>query len=67
MSGDLDMAFLAEVRDHLKGWDPKTRKIVAEPDAEGAEPIVCVRVVGSADFDLVQSSPSPSPGRALWA
>src|SRR4051812_46005819 len=57
--GDLRDPFLAEVRDHLEGWDPKTRKVVAEPDADGCEAVVCVRAVGSPDFDLVHEFAKP--------
>ena len=57
--GALDMAFMAEVRDHLEGWDGEAREIVPEPDAEGAEPIVRVRVVGSADLDVAHEFAKP--------
>lgn len=50
--GDLADPFLAEVREHLEGWNAVTRAIDPEPDAEGCEAAVRVRVSGSPDFDL---------------
>jgi putative ATP-dependent endonuclease of the OLD family len=50
--GDLDDAFLAEVHDHLEGWNAAARTIDPAPDADGCEPVVRVRATGSPDFDL---------------
>lgn len=57
--GALDMAFVAEVRDHLEGWDAEARQIVPEPDAERAEPVVRVCVVGSPDLDVAHEFAKP--------
>jgi putative ATP-dependent endonuclease of OLD family len=56
---DLEPAFTAEVRDHLEGWDPQQRTVIADPDTPGGEPIVRVRVVGSPDFDVVHEFAKP--------
>src|SRR4051794_26130641 len=57
--GGLDLEFLAEVHDHLEGWDPAKREVVPEPDEEGCEAIVRVRVIGSPDFDLAHEFAKP--------
>lgn len=57
--GDLRDPFLAEVRDHLEGWNPKTREVVPEPDANGCEAVVRVQAVGSPDFDLAHEFAKP--------
>ena len=64
--GALETAFLAEVRDHLEGWDPAARQIVPEPDAEGAEAVVRVRVAGSADLDLAHEFAKPESSGARF-
>ena len=47
------------MRDHLEGWNPKTREVVPDPDAEGCEAVVCVRAAGSPDFDLAHEFAKP--------
>src|SRR4051812_45560024 len=42
--GDLSPDFIADVRDHLEGWKTESSKLVPEPDGDGIEPIVRVRV-----------------------
>jgi putative ATP-dependent endonuclease of OLD family len=64
--GALEAPFLAEVRDHLEGWDAATREVVPQPDAAGAEPIVRVRAVGSADLDIVHEFAKPESNGARF-
>lgn len=64
--GALETAFLAEVRDHLEGWDSTERKILPEPDASGAESVVRVRVVGTSDFDVVHEFAKPESNGARF-
>jgi len=64
--GDLRAAFMAEVRDHLEGWDPQQRTVVADPDTASAEPIVRVRVVGSPDFDVAHEFAKPESAGARF-
>ena len=51
--GELPKPFLAEVREHLEGWKAADELHVPEPDGDGVEPIVRVRVRGTSDFDLL--------------
>jgi putative ATP-dependent endonuclease of OLD family len=51
--GELPTAFLAEVRDHLEGWKADDEELVPEPEGDGIEAVVRVRVRGAEDFDLV--------------
>jgi putative ATP-dependent endonuclease of OLD family len=51
--GELPPAFIADVRRHLEGWRPDGEELVAEPDGEGVEPVVRVRVRGTDDLDLL--------------
>jgi putative ATP-dependent endonuclease of OLD family len=64
--GALDTAFLAETRDHLEGWHAEQRQVVPEPDAEGAEPAVRVRAVGSADLDIAHEFAKPESNGARF-
>jgi len=64
--GALEPAFLAEVRDHLEGWDGADREVVPEPDADGAEPVVRVRVVGSPDLDVAHEFAKPESSGARF-
>jgi len=50
--GELPAAFIAEVRDHLEGWKAEDEEVVPEPDGDGLEPVVRVRVRGTDDFDV---------------
>jgi putative ATP-dependent endonuclease of the OLD family len=64
--GDLGTEFTAEVCDHLEGWDPQQRKVIPDPDAPDAEPIVRVRAVGSQDFDLAHEFAKPESAGARF-
>lgn len=57
--GDLTNPFLAEVHQHLEGWRDAEPEVVAEPEVEGVEPVVRVRVRGTADFDLLHEFAKP--------
>jgi putative ATP-dependent endonuclease of the OLD family len=48
--GDLGEDFLADVREHLEGWHLENHQVVAEPEADGVERVVRVRVRGTADL-----------------
>lgn len=64
--GGLTESFRADVHDHLEGWNPDTREVVAQPDEEGCEAIVRVRVVASSDFDLVHEFAKPESNGARF-
>ena len=51
--GELPLEFRGEVRDYLEGWDATAEEVRPEPDGEGIEPVVRVRVRGTADFDVL--------------
>jgi putative ATP-dependent endonuclease of the OLD family len=57
--GDLSAAFAAETHQYLEGWRAETKEVIADPDGDGAEPIVRVRVTGSSDFDLQHEFAKP--------
>ena len=62
--GDLSPAFSADTHQHLEGWHAGTSEVTADPDGDGAEPAVRVRVVGTSDFDLQHEFAKPeSEGR----
>jgi hypothetical protein len=48
--GDLSSELLAEVREHLEGWHKEGKEIVPEPDGDGLESVVRVRVLGTTDL-----------------
>ena len=64
--GALTEGFAAEVRDHLEGWGAEAEEVVPEPDGDGIEPIVRVRVRGDAGFDLVHEFAKPESGGARF-
>jgi energy-coupling factor transporter ATP-binding protein EcfA2 len=64
--GALEPEFLAEVRNHLEGWDATQREIVPEPDANGAESVVRIRVVGTADLDVTHEFAKPESNGARF-
>ncbi len=57
--GDLPGPFLANVHEHLEGWREAEAALVAEPDGEGVEPVVRVRVRGTSDFELLHEFAKP--------
>jgi putative AbiEii toxin of type IV toxin-antitoxin system len=57
--GDLSPAFAAEAHQHLEGWTADTNEVIADPDGDGAEAVVLVRVTGSSDFDLQHEFAKP--------
>ncbi|MBV9309774.1 MAG: AAA family ATPase [Solirubrobacterales bacterium] len=63
---DLTDEFLADVRDHLEGWNAETHEIVPEPDGEGVERIVRVRVRGTADLTYAHEFSKPESEGAFF-
>lgn len=57
--GGLDEPMLAETNRFLEGWRTETGELVSEPDGEGIEPIVRVRVRGTPEFDLLHEFAKP--------
>jgi hypothetical protein len=51
--GALPGEFVAQVRNHLEGWNSSSEEVVPEPDGVGIEPVVRVRVRGTEDFDVL--------------
>jgi len=50
--GDLPEDLTAEVPRHLEGWNAETEEITPEPDGDGIEPVLRIRVIGNSDFDI---------------
>ena len=57
--GELAAPFVAEVREYLEGWHVKDRRITAEPEGEGLEPVVRVHVTGTPDYELLHEFSKP--------
>lgn len=57
--GALDEPMLADTNRFLEGWRSESRDVVSEPEGEGIEPVVRVRVRGTADFDLLHEFAKP--------
>jgi len=57
--GQLPAAFVPEVRQQLEGWRTETEELVAEPEGDGIEPVIRVRVRGGPDFDIVHEFAKP--------
>lgn len=51
--GALSPEYLAQVDEHLEGWSAVEEIVVPEPDGEGIEPVIRVRVRGTEDFDVL--------------
>lgn len=51
--GALPSSFTPEVRQHLEGWKADSEEVVPEPEGDGIEPVVRIRVRGTDDFDVV--------------
>ncbi len=51
--GALPSDFIAEIREYLEGWREETAMLVPEPDGDGIEPVVRIRVRGTEDFDVL--------------
>ncbi len=64
--GGLPSGFLAEVRDHLEGWKIETSEVVPEPDGQGIETIVRVRVRGTSELALVHEFAKPESSGAIF-
>lgn len=57
--GQLPPPFVAQVRQHLEGWNAQDETIVPEPGGEGIEPVVRLSVRGGPDYDLVHEFAKP--------
>jgi AAA ATPase-like protein/OLD-like protein len=57
--GDLPEEFLADVHQYLEGWNQGSNELVPEPDGAGIEPVVRVRVRGTADFETQHEFAKP--------
>lgn len=65
--GDLPKTFLAEVRDHLEGWRAADEEFVPEPEGDGIEPVVRVRVRATEDLDIVHEFAKEESGGARFS
>lgn len=50
---------LAEANRFLEGWRTEAGDLVAEPEGDGIEPVVRVRVRGTPEFDLLHEFAKP--------
>ena len=65
--GALDEPMLAETNRFLEGWRAETCELVGEPEGEGIEPVVRVRVRGTPEFELLHEFAKPeAEGCPLW-
>jgi putative ATP-dependent endonuclease of OLD family len=64
--GELPASFRAEVHQHLEGWRTTDAELVAEPDGQGVEPVVRVRVRGTPEFDVVHEFAKPESDGARF-
>lgn len=65
--GDLPKAFRAEVHQHLEGWRQVDTQVVPEPDGEGVEPVIRVRVRGTPELDLMHEFAKPESEGARFS
>ncbi len=64
--GDLSRAFSAEVHHHLEGWRAASSELVAEPDGDGVEAVVRVRVRGTDEFEAIHEFAKPESNAARF-
>jgi ABC-type hemin transport system ATPase subunit len=64
--GNLTNPFRADVHQHLEGWRSEDAELVPEPDGEGIEPVVRVRVRGTPDFDVLHEFAKPESDGARF-
>lgn len=64
--GELRGGFLAEVREFLEGWRAESREVLPEPEGEGVEPVVRVRVRGTRDLTYKHEFSKPEAGSAYF-
>ena len=57
--GELTKEFVAECHHHLEGWRAEPGELVAEPEGDGIEPVVRVRVRGSPEFEHLHEFAKP--------
>jgi ABC-type arginine transport system ATPase subunit len=57
--GALDDPMLAETNRFLEGWRTETGELMGEPEGEGIEPVVRVRVRGTPEFELLHEFAKP--------
>jgi len=57
--GALTGPFMAEVRQHLEGWRERDKAIVPEPNGDGVEPVVRVRVRGTPELEILHDFVKP--------
>lgn len=64
--GELTNEFMAECHHYLEGWRTEEGELVAEPDGDGIEPVVRVRVRGSSEFEHLHEFAKPEAGGARF-
>lgn len=64
--GELTNEFLAECHHYLEGWRTENGELVAEPDGDGIEPAVRVRVRGSSEFEHLHEFAKPEAESARF-
>jgi putative ATP-dependent endonuclease of the OLD family len=64
--GALDEPMLAETNRFLEGWRAVGAQLVSEPEGEGIEPVVRVRVRGTPEFDLLHDFAKPEAEAARF-
>lgn len=64
--GALDEPMLAETNRFLEGWRAVGAQLVSEPEGEGIEPVVRVRVRGTPEFDLLHEFAKPEAEAARF-
>jgi putative ATP-dependent endonuclease of OLD family len=64
--GNLDEPLLPDVHQHLEGWQQDERRVVPQPDGEGIEPVVRVRVRGTPEFAILHEFAKPESDGARF-
>ncbi|HXN39577.1 MAG TPA: AAA family ATPase [Solirubrobacteraceae bacterium] len=65
--GDLPGEFIADVREYLEGWKSEAEELVPEPDGDGIESVIRVRVRGTEDFDVLHEFAKEEAAGARFA
>jgi putative ATP-dependent endonuclease of the OLD family len=65
--GGLPVDFVAQVHEHLEGWNSADELVVPEPDGEGIEPVIRIRVRGTQDFDVLHEFAKEESGGARFS
>lgn len=64
--GDLPSDIVADTIEHIEGWRAKERLLIPEPDGPEIEPVVRVRAIADADYEITHSFAKDESGGARF-